>query len=99
MYYPSSLSPQCTDRVERDRLILFLNRLILHKRNVKEIMDANGVKTLVDLLTVAHLHTTRAVVPMQVINLIFIKKGALTTGLKSWMYAGNCSQSFREGVL
>lgn len=30
-------------------------------------MDANGVRTLVDLLTLAHLHTTRAVIPMQVI--------------------------------
>ena len=36
------------------------------KKNVREIMDANGVKILVDLLTLAHLHTSRAVVPLQV---------------------------------
>ena len=29
-------------------------------------MDVNGIKVLVDLLTLAHLHTTRAVVPFQV---------------------------------
>jgi len=36
------------------------------QKNVKEIMDANGVRILVDLLTLAHLHTTRATVPLQV---------------------------------
>ena len=29
-------------------------------------MDANGIKVLVDLLTLAHLHITRATVPTQV---------------------------------
>lgn len=29
-------------------------------------MDANGVRTLVELLTLAHLHISRATVPMQV---------------------------------
>jgi len=33
---------------------------------VKDIIDANGVRTLVELLTVAHLHVSRATVPMQV---------------------------------
>lgn len=33
-------------------------------------MDANGVKILVDLLTIAHLHTGRAVVPMQVSDIL-----------------------------
>ena len=28
-------------------------------------MDANGVRILVDLLTLAHLHTSRAMVPTQ----------------------------------
>ena len=36
------------------------------QKNVKEMMDANGVRVLVDLLTLAHLHTTRATVPLQV---------------------------------
>ena len=45
--------------MERDRLVLFINKLILHRRNVKDIMDAAGVRILVDLLTLAHLHTSR----------------------------------------
>ena len=31
------------------------------------MMDVNGIKVLVDLLTLAHLHTSRAVVPLQVV--------------------------------
>jgi hypothetical protein len=45
--------------MERDRLVLFINKLILHRRNVKDIMDAGGVRILVDLLALAHLHTSR----------------------------------------
>lgn len=45
--------------MERDRLIIFLEKLILDKRNIKDILDANGVRILVDLLTLAHLHTSR----------------------------------------
>lgn len=30
------------------------------------MMDSNGVRILVDLLTLAHLHTSRATVPLQV---------------------------------
>lgn len=45
--------------MERDRLIMFIEKLILDKRNVKDIMDANGIRILVDLLTLAHLHTSR----------------------------------------
>ena len=37
------------------------------QRNVKEMMDVSGIRVLVDLLTLAHLHTSRAVVPLQVI--------------------------------
>lgn len=50
---------QCTDRMERDRLILFLNKLILNKENAKAVIDAKGVHVIVDLLTLAHMHTSR----------------------------------------
>ena len=30
------------------------------------MLDVNGIRILVDLLTMAHLHTTRATVPLQV---------------------------------
>lgn len=83
--YMVGMLERCTDRLERDRLILFLNRLILHQRNVKEIMDANGVKTLVDLLTVAHLHTTRATVPLQT-NVIEAGADMKRDSEKEWYY-------------
>ncbi|XP_005092836.1 dnaJ homolog subfamily C member 13 isoform X2 [Aplysia californica] len=85
--YMVGMLERCTDRLERDRLIIFLNRLILHQRNVKEIMDANGVKTLVDLLTLAHLHTTRAVVPLQT-NVIEASPDMQRDSEKEW-YFGN----------
>ncbi|GFN83676.1 Dnaj homolog subfamily c member 13-like, partial [Plakobranchus ocellatus] len=83
--YMVGMLERCTDRLERDRLILFLNRLILHQRNVKEIMDANGVKTLVDLLTIAHLHTTRATVPLQT-NVIEAGADMKRDSEKEWYY-------------
>ncbi len=39
---------------------------LFKQKNVKEMMDCNGVRILVDLLTLAHLHTSRATVPLQV---------------------------------
>lgn len=56
---------RATDRLERDRILLFIEALILNQVNVKDILDSNGVRTLVDLVTLAHLHTQRAYVPTQ----------------------------------
>lgn len=42
--------------------------IFVPQRNVKEMMDVSGIRVLVDLLTLAHLHTSRAVVPLQVIS-------------------------------
>jgi hypothetical protein len=56
---------RATDKLERDRLLMFIDALILNRTNVKEILDAGGIRILVDLLTLAHLHTTRAYVPSQ----------------------------------
>jgi len=44
---------------------MFIDKLLYHKKNVKLFLDANGMKILLDLMTLAHLHTTRAYVPMQ----------------------------------
>jgi len=46
--------------------------MYVFQRNVKEIIDANGVRALVELLTVAHLHISRATVPMQVLTTLCI---------------------------
>ncbi|XP_063990666.1 dnaJ homolog subfamily C member 13 isoform X4 [Diachasmimorpha longicaudata] len=63
--YIVGMLERCTDRAERDRLVMFIHKLILHRKNVKDIMDQNGVRVLVDILALAHLHTSRAVVPAQ----------------------------------
>lgn len=41
----------------------------LFQKNVKDLMDSNGIRILVDLLTLAHLHVSRATVPLQVRSL------------------------------
>lgn len=88
--YIVGMLERCSDRLERDRLIGFLNRLILHKRNVKEIMDASGIKVMVDLLTLAHLHTSRATVPLQT-NVIEASPDMKRESEKEW-YFGNAEK-------
>ncbi|CAG9795548.1 unnamed protein product, partial [Diatraea saccharalis] len=63
-YIVQMLDRTC-DRMERDRLVQFLSKLILHRRNVSEILEWNGIRILVELMTLAHLHTSRATVPAQ----------------------------------
>ncbi|XP_067003788.2 dnaJ homolog subfamily C member 13 [Anabrus simplex] len=86
--YILGMLDRCTDRMERDRLVLFINKLILHRRNVKDIMAANGVRILVDLLTLAHLHTSRAVVPTQS-NVIEAGPNVVNESEKEWHYLSN----------
>lgn len=93
--YILGMLERCADRTERDRLVMFINKLILHRRNVKDIMmDQNGVRTLVDLLTLAHLHTSRAVVPTQT-NVI--EAGPQQERMEKEWYYNNGDQ--REGPI
>uniref|UniRef100_A0A6Q2XCL8 J domain-containing protein n=1 Tax=Esox lucius TaxID=8010 RepID=A0A6Q2XCL8_ESOLU len=91
--YIVGMLDRCTDKLERDRLILFLNKLILNKKNVKEVMDSNGVRILVDLLTLAHLHTSRATVPLQS-NVIEAGVDMRRESEKEW-YFGNADKERR----
>jgi hypothetical protein len=61
------LQSLCSQLIEIpcDRLVLFLSKLILNRENVVEILRSQGLRILVDLVTLAHLHTSRAVVPTQ----------------------------------
>ena len=63
--YIVAMLDRTVDRVERDRLLLFLEKLILHKDNVPSIIQSNGIRILLELLPLAHLHTSRAVVNNQ----------------------------------
>jgi DnaJ family protein C protein 13 len=83
--YIIAMLDRSTDRLERDRLLMFIDSLILNRTNVKEIIDANGIKVLVDLLTLAHLHTNRAYVPNQT-NVIEASPDAERDTEKEWYY-------------
>ncbi|XP_075217212.1 receptor mediated endocytosis 8 isoform X2 [Lycorma delicatula] len=84
--YIVGMLDRCTDRMERDRYLLFLDRLLLEKQNVKAVLDANGVPILVDLLTLAHLHISRAIVPTQS-NVIEAGKDMMKDNEKEWYVA------------
>lgn len=43
----------------RDRMLQFISQLLRARLNVKPFIDCNGVKPLMDLLTLAHLHIDR----------------------------------------
>ncbi|XP_058907664.1 dnaJ homolog subfamily C member 13-like, partial [Kogia breviceps] len=88
--YIIGMLERCTDKLERDRLILFLNKLILNKKNVKDLMDSNGIRILVDLLTLAHLHVNRATVPLQS-NVIEAAPNMKRESEKEW-YFGNADK-------
>ncbi|XP_013794496.1 LOW QUALITY PROTEIN: dnaJ homolog subfamily C member 13-like [Limulus polyphemus] len=84
---------KCTDKLERDRLVIFISRLILNRRNVKDVLDSDGIKVLVELLTLAHLHTSRATVPTQT-NVIEASPDMMMDTEKEWYY-GNVEKERR----
>ena len=95
--YIVAMLERTTDRMERDKLLMFIDALILNQTNVKEIIDSNGVRILVDLLTLAHLHTSRAYVPTQR-NVIEAAPDAVERSEeKEWYYGSKVGPfSFKE---
>ena len=63
--YLVTLLERTFDVEERDRLVSLLAQLVNEPKNVKALLDADGVKCLVDLLPLAHFHTRRAVLVTQ----------------------------------
>uniref|UniRef100_A0A8C9S306 DnaJ heat shock protein family (Hsp40) member C13 n=1 Tax=Scleropages formosus TaxID=113540 RepID=A0A8C9S306_SCLFO len=77
-------------------IVGMLDRVCRHARgtkNVKEVMDSNGVRILVDLLTLAHLHTSRATVPLQS-NVLEAAPDMKRDSEKEW-YFGNADKERR----
>ncbi|KCV70333.1 hypothetical protein H696_02660 [Fonticula alba] len=54
-----------SSKVERDRLLIFLDKLLMLRENVKAFIEAKGIRLFVDLLTLAHFHIDRAQTPLQ----------------------------------
>ncbi|CAG9859086.1 unnamed protein product [Phyllotreta striolata] len=91
--YIIGMLERCIDRQERDRLVMFIEKLILHHRNVRDVLEVGGVQILVDLMTLAHLHTSRAMIPAQT-NVIEAGPGMKLIEEKEWYYN---SDKGREG--
>lgn len=64
---------------------MFIEKLIFHPRNVRDILESGGVQILVDLMTLAHLHTSRAMIPTQT-NVIEASPGMKIEQEKEWYY-------------
>ncbi|KAI1292252.1 DnaJ -like protein subfamily C member 13 [Halotydeus destructor] len=89
---------KCTDKLERDRLVIFISKLVLHRRNIKDFLDAGGVRVLSDLMSLAHLHVNRATVPTQS-NVIEATEEMMAgaDSAKEWHYGDN--ENERKGPL
>ena len=79
---------------------MFIDKLLYHKKNVKLFLDANGMKVLLDLMTLAHLHTSRAYVPMQTVAIEASPDQARDTE-REWYFSNKDKQkegpySFKE---
>jgi len=77
----------CRDRLERDRLVLLLEKFIMYKPNAKDFIDAGGVEVMINMITLAHLHTQRAFMPTQT-NVIEATTEMLAAAeSKEWYYS------------
>ena len=85
--YILEMLKDCRNRHERDRLILLLERFIMHRSNAKEFIDADGVRTLVDMVTLAHLHTQRAFIPTQTNVIEATTEMLAAAASKEWYYS------------
>eukprot|EP00039_Didymoeca_costata_P023981 m.8876 g.8876 ORF g.8876 m.8876 type:complete len:2271 (-) comp3968_c0_seq1:482-7294(-) len=84
--YIVTMLNRCEDSMERDRLLEFLFVLLKNKKNAKLFIDAGGVRCLVDMVTLAHLHTTRATVPLQT-NVLEASASQLADDDAEWYYS------------
>lgn len=96
-YFVTMLN-RCEDHMERDRLLEFLCVLLKHRHNVKLFIDAGGMKCLIDMVTLAHLHTSRATVPLQS-NVIEASAAQLMEDEAEWYYSMSKDSKDRQGPI
>jgi DnaJ family protein C protein 13 len=65
--------------------VQFIHELTRHPENARELVTCGGLRVLVDLLTLAHLHTGRAVIPTQS-NVIEAGEGMTRNDSPEWYY-------------
>ena len=62
--------------------------------NVKQFIDAGGIKLLVEIVVLAHLHTSRATVPLQTTMIEASEDQLLEFAEKEWYFG---DQKERKG--
>lgn len=77
----------CRNKLERDRLVLLIQKFIMHRSNAEEFIDANGVTILVDMVSLAHLHTERATMPTQTNVIEATMEMLAAAASKEWYYS------------
>ena len=96
--YIVTMLNRCEDNMERDRLLEFLAVLLRNTKNVKLFIDAGGLRALTDLVTLAHLHTTRANVPLQN-DMIQASNSQLADDEAEWYYSMSKDSKERKGPI
>mmetsp|Transcript_15543 Transcript_15543/g.46103 ORF Transcript_15543/g.46103 Transcript_15543/m.46103 type:complete len:2307 (-) Transcript_15543:50-6970(-) len=96
--YIVTMLNRCEDNMERDRLLEFLAVLLRNRKNVKLFIDAGGLRALTDLVTLAHLHTTRANVPLQN-DMLQASNSALAEDEAEWYYSKSKDPNQRKGPI
>lgn len=94
--YIVTMLNRCEDNMERDRLLEFLAVLLRNTKNVKLFIDAGGLRALTDLVTLAHLHTTRATVPLQN-DMLQASSAQLADDEAEWYYSMSKDSKERKG--
>ncbi|CCW61611.1 unnamed protein product [Phytomonas sp. EM1] len=90
------MSRSTTSPLFRDRLLLFFREALKARHNVKLFLDAEGLEALVELVTLAHLHTDR---PQLRVATNAIEPGHPSEasregeGEKEWFYEKNGAKS------
>lgn len=92
--YIVGMLERSTDKLERDRLLLFIKELLKNKSNVKQFLDAGGIRILVELVVLAHLHVSRATVPLQT-TMIEASVDMLKSYAEKEWYFGNTEKERR----
>lgn len=75
-----------SDKCERDRLLILVGKLILNHRNIRDIIDCGGIRILIQMMCLAHLHINRAQVPLAT-NVLESSSAMSRDSEKEWYYS------------
>lgn len=85
-----NLLRNCYEPAIRDRLMKFIEKLLLVRENAKQFIDNDGIPLFVELLTLVHLQKERAATPLTanvLTNLITAGPNIIREGEVIWYYS------------